>query len=146
MGLLRSVVESIETQLQAMNYSRSSLNFTLENVPTSIAHKSYTFGEFSGIAQYHSGNRADYLDTILPLLVLWKVRGTHNASGTYQEGYLDALDAIEEIETELVKNQPQANSENNRIENFSITPLFGDDEQEYLLLTIEIIFDAIRDM
>lgn len=148
MGKLRDVLSSVESSLSSLGYNRAKLNFTLENVPRSIAHCSYTFGEAAIQPEYLDNNRADYGlgESSIALMILWKVRGSHNASGSYQEGYLDLLDAYEELETALVKNQPQNFGENNLFGSAAISPLYGEDNQEYLLLSIELILDAIREM
>ncbi len=148
MGKLRDIISSIETALSGLSYPRAKLNFTLDHVPRSVAHKSYTFGEAQIQPEYLNSNRADYgsAETSIALMILWKVRGSHNASGSYQEGYLDLLDAYEQLEDALVKNQTQSYGENNLFAGAVISPLYTEDSQEYLLLTIDIILDAIREM
>lgn len=146
MGVLRSTISAVETQLTGLGYTRSKLNFTVEEVPRSVAHKAYSFGPAQINPAYLAGNTADYAYLApfqVSLLILWKARGSHNTTGTYQEAYLDALDAFEALETELVKNQAQANKENNLIAAADISPLFVD-QQDLLLLTIVLNIDVVR--
>lgn len=148
MGTLRSALSAIETQLNGLGYSRSKLNFTIEGVPRSVAHRSYTFGPAQINPAYLAGNTADYAYLApfqVDLLILWKAKGTHNTSGTFQEAYLDALDAFEALETELVKNQGQSVQENNLIAGAGLAPVIAD-EQDFLLLTLTLNIDVIRTM
>lgn len=146
MGTLRNTVDAVETQLTGLSYTRSKLNFTLEHVPRSVAHRSYTFGRAIITPAYLAGNTSDYAHLgpfQIPLLILWKARGSHNTAATFQEAYLDALDAYEAIEVELVKNQSQAYQENNLIQSAEITPLISDD-QDLLLINIVLNIDVVR--
>jgi hypothetical protein len=148
MGTLRNTISAVETQLTGLGYTRAKLNFMVEEVPSSIAHKSYSFGQATAQPAYHSGNTADYAYVApfqVPILILWRVKGSHNASGTYQEGYLDALDAFEALESELVKNQLQANQENNLIASMALSPLIVN-EQDLLLITIMLNIDVVRSL
>ena len=148
MGTLRSTLSAIETQLTGLGYTRSKLNFTLEEAPKSFAHKAYTFGLAQINPGYLAGNTADY-NYLAPfqidLLVLWKTHGSHNAAGTFQEAYLDAIDAFEELETELVKNQLQANQENNLIASAELRPLVSE-VPDLLLIDIRLNIDVVREM
>ena len=145
--VLRGVIESIETILVAQGYKRAGLNFTLDHVPESVAHKRYTFGIPTIQVDYPSNNRADYEGTIFPLLILWKIRTSENNNGTQQEAMLDVLDAIEGLEDALVKGQLAANNDNNLFDSVVISePTDTRAATEYLMLTINMAIDTIRDM
>ena len=143
---LRSVIESAEAALAAAGYSRAAENFTLERVPASVAHRSYTLGRLDLRPRYVGGNTADYLGARLPLLIAFRVHGDHNPSGSFAEAYLQAADAFEALEDALVAAQPGSSGENNSIESALLQPLLGSGAQEYLLLSINLSIDLLRPM
>ena len=143
---LRSVMADVEAILVEQGCSRAKHNFNLELVPRSTIHKSYTLGRAAIAPRYLASNIADYLGTSLEILVAWKVHGDHNSAGTFAEGYLDLIDFYETLETALVKSQLQSNQENNIIQSAGITSLIIEEEQDFLLLQLNIVLDALREM
>lgn len=145
MGTLRAVVSAVESILVSQGYCRAAVNFTLDAVPASTGHRTFTLAGARIAPLYQAANISDYAGSVLGVLILWKARGDHNASGRFQESFLDLLDAYEELETALVKNQPRLNDENNIIASASIAPLLLDG-QDWLVLDIELNLDALRAM
>ncbi len=146
-SVLRGVIESIETILVAQGYTRAELNFTLDHVPDSVGHKRYTFGIPVFKVNYQGNNLADYEDTIWPVMILWRIRTSENSDGTQQEALLDLLDAIEILEDALVKGQLAANDDNNLFDSIIISePTDSSAATNYLMLTINIAIDTIREM
>lgn len=147
MGILRSVLAAVETILVEQSYTRAKENFTLDQVPRTKSHKAYTFGPASIRPSYVASNCVDYLNTVASLLIMWKVHGSHNADGTQAEGYLDALDEFEGLEDALVRDQLRANDEHIAFGDTALEPWFSEGEgQDYLLITIPLVFDVARDM
>ena len=146
MGILRLSLEGVETILAAQGYTRSTENFHLNRQPRSVAHKSYTFGNGRVRPQYPAHNKADYIGTVVPLLIMWMVHGDHNTTGTQAEAYKDILDEFESLETAIVKNQLHSNNEDVTFGETGIDPWFSEDNQDILMLTISLVFDAYRSM
>ncbi len=146
MGTLRSVISAMETILTAQGYTRAKENFTLEQVPKSIIHQAYTFGDMAILPAYVSGNYVDYLGTTMELRIAWSTHGSHNATHTLQEALLDIADAYEALETAMVKDQLGGNAEEITFGACRISPLLGEENQYYLLLAIPIVFDVRREM
>lgn len=144
MGTLREVVHGVEGVLEALGYRRATANFSLEQAPASLGHRCYTFAEARIAPRYFAANIADYEGSALALLILWKAKGSHNASGSFQEAFLDLLDAWEELETALVKNQPGGAGENNLVTSALIAPLATENNQDWLVLSIDLNLDALR--
>ena len=143
---LRAAIEAVESMLAGKGYARAADNFTLERVPASVAHRSYTLGRLELRPRYAGGNVADYLGARLPVLVAWRVHGAHNPGGSFAEAYLQATDAFEELEDALVAGQAGAAGENNSIESAVLQPLLGAGAQEYLLLSLVLAVDVLRKM
>jgi len=144
MGKIRQIITDIEQILASLGYRRAKENFTLSLVPRSVAHKSYTFGQALLAPVYLCSNRTDYSGSTFVLNIAWKVFGPHNAARTFQEGYLELLDAYEQLEDALVKTQLMNNSENNSLSEAQITPLLTEERQDILLLTVRLSVDAVR--
>ena len=143
---LRNVISAVEQTIQTAGYARAPENFTLDRVPASSAHCSYTLGRLEIRPRYLGSGVADYLGARLPLLILFRVHGPHNASGSFAEAYLDVLDAYQELESALVSDQLQESGENNAVEFAVLQPLLSTDSQEYLLLSITLALDVMRHM
>ena len=146
MGILRLSLEGVETILAAQGYTRAAENFHLNRQPRCVAHKSYTFGIGSIRPRYLAHNKADYLGTVVPLIIMWMVHGDHNTSGTQTEAYKDILDEFELLETAIVKNQLRDNDEEIVFGESVLDPWFSEDNQDILMLTIPLVFDATRSM
>jgi len=142
---LRSAIEDVGTILEGLGCVRTELNFTLDQVPASTAHKAYTFGRLHGTPQYYANNTEDLAGTILPVLIAWQAKGDHNSTGTFNEGYLDAADFYITARTALVKNQSQNQDENNTVGDFDIAPLIVD-IQDYILIQINVVLDIVDEM
>ena len=143
---LRSVITAVEEIMVAAGCARAAENFTLDRVPASTSHCSYTLGRLEIRPRYFSGGVADYLGARLPILVAFRVHGPHNSPGTFSEAYLQALDTYEKLEKALVANQLSEHGENNSIDHSILQPLLGAGSQEYLLLSITLTIDVLRDM
>ena len=77
---------------------------------------------------------------------MWMVHGDHNTSGTQTEAYKDLLDEFELLETAIVNDQLRGNDEDITFGESMQTPWFSEDNQDILMLTIPLVFDATRSM
>ena len=143
---LKSAINAIEQILVSEGYTRAKENFTLDRVASSTAHRSYTLGSLEIRPRYLAANVADYLGARLPILILFRVHGPHNPDASYQQAYLQAVEAFQQIENALVAGQLSQYGENVVIDNALFQPLAGNDNQEYILLTIHLSFDLLRSM
>lgn len=144
--MLSAVIGDIETILQAQGYTRAKENFTLDRQPMTVIHKSYTFGQSRFNPKYPTYQAADYIDSSVSLLIMWQVFGDHNAAVTSAEGYLDALDAFETLESAVVKDQEHNQNEDVTVSGFQMDPWESDDNQDLILMTITLNIDAYRDL
>lgn len=144
MGTIRDILDDVETILVAQGYTRAQENFNLDRVPASILHKAYTFGSANINPTYISSNVADYAGTTINLLICWEVMGSHNTTRTYVEGYADALDALESLESALVAQQLQANKEEVEFSPYSMVE--PPDNPGFLIITIPLAITVLREM